>query len=59
MSAIMIAHPIGANVVAIDISDEKLCLASALGAVATVNTTQVDNVAETVIDNHCPEELAA
>jgi alcohol dehydrogenase len=48
LSAIMIGNAIGANVVAIDISDDKLRLASALGAVATVNATQVDNVVEAV-----------
>jgi alcohol dehydrogenase len=50
LSAIMIANAIGANVVAIDISEEKLRLASALGAVATVNAAQVGNVVETVIE---------
>jgi alcohol dehydrogenase len=50
LSAIMIANAIGANVVAIDISDEKLRLANALGAVATVNATHVANVAETVME---------
>jgi len=50
LSAIMIANAIGANVVAIDISDEKLALAKALGAVATVNATQVANVVEAVTE---------
>lgn len=50
LSAIMIANAIGANVVAIDISDEKLRLAGTLGAVATVNAAQVANVAEAVIE---------
>jgi alcohol dehydrogenase len=50
LSAIMIANAVGANVVAIDISEEKLRLAGALGAVATVNATQVANVAEAVIE---------
>jgi alcohol dehydrogenase len=45
----MIASAVGANVVAIDISDEALRLASALGAVATVNATHVADVAEAVI----------
>jgi alcohol dehydrogenase len=49
LSAIMIANALGANVVAIDISDEKLHLAGALGAVATVNATQVASVPEAVI----------
>ena len=50
LSAIMIANAIGANVVAIDISDEKLRLASDLGAVATVNAAQVANVVEAVVE---------
>ncbi|MDT4870858.1 L-threonine 3-dehydrogenase [compost metagenome] len=48
LSAIMIANAIGANVVAIDIADDKLGLARSLGAVATVNATQVADVAEAV-----------
>ena len=50
LSAIMIANAIGANVVAIDISEEALRLAGALGAVATVNAAQVASVAEAVIE---------
>lgn len=50
LSAIMIANAVGANVVAIDISDEKLALAKALGAVATVNATKVANVVEAVTE---------
>ena len=50
LSAIMIANAIGAHVVAIDISEEKLKLARALGAVATVNAATVTNVAEAVIE---------
>jgi alcohol dehydrogenase len=50
LSAIMIANAVGANVIAIDISDDKLQLARALGAVATVNATQVANVVEAVRD---------
>ena len=50
LSAIMIANALGANVVAIDISDDALRLAKALGAVATVNAAQVANVAEAVIE---------
>lgn len=48
LSAIMIANAVGANVVAVDISDEKLALAKALGAVATVNATAVPSVVEAV-----------
>lgn len=50
LSAIMIASALGANVVAIDISAEKLQLASAMGAVATLDATQVADVAEAVIE---------
>ena len=50
LSAIMIANAIGANVIAIDISEEKLKLARALGAVATVNATRVDSVIDAVIE---------
>ncbi|KAA0012243.1 zinc-dependent alcohol dehydrogenase family protein [Billgrantia pellis] len=50
LSAIMIANAVGANVVAVDISAEKLQLAHELGAVATVNATDVADVAEAVIE---------
>ena len=48
LSAIMIADAIGAHVVAIDIDDEKLNLASSVGADELVNANQVDSVAESV-----------
>ncbi|GAB4090104.1 zinc-dependent alcohol dehydrogenase family protein [Hydrogenophaga soli] len=48
LSAIMIANAVGANVIAIDIADDKLALARAVGAVATVNATQVADVAQAV-----------
>lgn len=50
LSAIMIANAMGANVVAIDISDDALRLAKSLGAVAAVNARRVANVAEAVIE---------
>nr|WP_294863269.1 zinc-dependent alcohol dehydrogenase family protein [uncultured Pseudogulbenkiania sp.] len=50
LSAIMIANAIGANVIAIDISEDKLDLARSLGAVATVNATKVANVVEAVLE---------
>ena len=50
LSAIMIASALGANVVAIDISEGALRMAGALGAVVTVNASQVANVAEAVIE---------
>ncbi len=48
LSAIMIANAIGANVVAIDISDSALELARSLGAVATVNASRESDVVEAV-----------
>ena len=50
LSAIMIANALGANVVAVDIADDKLALAKELGAVATVNASSVADVAEAVIE---------
>jgi alcohol dehydrogenase len=50
LSAIMIAQAVGANVVAIDISEDKLAMARAMGAVATVNATKVANVVEAVME---------
>jgi alcohol dehydrogenase len=44
----MIANSIGANVVAIDISDQALNLARSLGAAATINASRVPNVIEAV-----------
>lgn len=48
LSAIMIANSIGANVVAIDISEDKLKLARAVGAVATINASQTADVVAAV-----------
>ncbi|MEO0406557.1 MAG: zinc-dependent alcohol dehydrogenase family protein [Cyanobacteria bacterium P01_A01_bin.135] len=50
LSAIMIANAIGANVIAIDIADDKLALAKELGAVATFNANAVADVPEAVIE---------
>lgn len=44
LSAIMIADALGANVVAIDISDEKLSFARSLGAQASINAANEDVV---------------
>ena len=44
LSAIMIASAAGANVIAVDNSDEKLRLATSLGAVATLNASHTENV---------------
>lgn len=50
LSAVMIANAVGANVIAIDIDDEKLALAKELGAVATINGASVADVPEAVIE---------
>jgi alcohol dehydrogenase len=48
LSAIMIASAIGANVIAIDLTDEKLDFARKLGAVATINAASTQNVVRAV-----------
>ena len=50
LSAIMIGNAIGANVIAVDISEEKLAFAKTVGAMATVNATKVANVAEAIYE---------
>ena len=50
LSAVMIANAVGANVIAVDIDDEKLALAQTLGAVATINGAAVADVPEAVIE---------
>jgi alcohol dehydrogenase len=49
LSAVHIASALGANVVAVDISEEKLALARRLGAVATVNASSVLSVVDAVV----------
>jgi alcohol dehydrogenase len=46
LSAIMIAHALGAQVIAVDINDETLDFAKELGAMATINATQTTNIVE-------------
>ena len=48
LSAIMIANAMGASVVAIDITEEKLELARSVGAIATLNATESKDVVEDV-----------
>ena len=50
LSAIMIANALGANVIAVDIADQKLELARSVGAVATVNASKAANVVEAVME---------
>lgn len=50
LSAIMIASALGANVAAVDITDEKLDFARSVGAAAVVNARQVEKVVTAVRD---------
>jgi len=50
LSAIMIASAVGARVVAVDISDDKLALAREFGADAVVNATRVEDIVGAVKD---------
>lgn len=50
LSAIMIAAALGANVIAVDVADEKLALALQLRASATINACSVASVAEAIRD---------
>ncbi len=44
LSAVQIATALGANVIAVDVGDDKLALAKELGAVATVNASTTEPV---------------
>ena len=48
LSAVHIASAIGANVVAVDLADEKLAKAEELGATETINGTETGNVPGTI-----------
>lgn len=50
LSAIMIASALGAHVIAVDLSDEKLAKALQIGAVAEVNAQSTENVAEVLCE---------
>ncbi|MDQ0512136.1 zinc-dependent alcohol dehydrogenase family protein [Ancylobacter amanitiformis] len=50
LSAIMIAASLGANVVAVDISDDKLAFAREMGAQVVINAARVGDVAAAVMD---------
>ena len=50
LSAIMIATALGANVIAVEIAEEKLARARQLGAAATINASSVTNVPVAVRD---------
>ena len=50
LSAVMIAHALGAKVIAIDIDDEVLALAKGLGAAITMNAKESANVVGAIHD---------
>jgi len=50
LSAIMIANALGANVIGGDINEEKQAFARSIGAVATVNAAEVEQVAAAVLE---------
>ncbi|HUT34119.1 MAG TPA: zinc-dependent alcohol dehydrogenase family protein [Planctomycetota bacterium] len=50
LSAIMIAAALGANVVGVDIREDKLRFAESIGAARTVNASEVQDVAQAVVD---------
>jgi alcohol dehydrogenase len=50
LSAIMISRALGAHVIAIDIAEDKLELARALGASATLNARAIADVPKAVLD---------
>jgi D-arabinose 1-dehydrogenase-like Zn-dependent alcohol dehydrogenase len=50
LSAVNVANALGANVVAVDLADEKLAMAEEMGAVTTINAEAVDDVPDAVHD---------
>lgn len=50
LSAVHIADALGGNVIAVDLHDEKLEMAAELGAEASVNVTEVDDVPAAIRD---------
>ena len=50
LSAVMIATALGANVIAIDVSDAALALASEMGAVATIDSRNVADIGANVLE---------
>jgi alcohol dehydrogenase len=50
LSAAMVGHAIGAQVVAIDVRDEPLALAKSLGAEGVINASNTEDVAQAVLD---------
>ncbi len=50
LSAVMIASAIGANVIAVDLADDKLALARQIGAAVTINASQTKDVVSAIHD---------
>jgi alcohol dehydrogenase len=50
LSAVMIARALGANVIAVDVVDEKLALAREAGAAHTINAAAIPDVPEAIRD---------
>lgn len=50
LAAVMIAHALGAQVVAVDIKDDSLKMAAELGAQHTLNPRQINQVAQAIRD---------
>lgn len=50
LSAIMIAHAMGAQVIAIDISNEKLAFAQSIGAQVTLNANEIADIPVAIKD---------
>lgn len=50
LSAIMIANAIGANVIGIDIDDDKLEFAKSIGATAVINSTKSKDLIQEILD---------
>ena len=48
LSAVMIASALGANVIAVDLQDDKLALAKQVGAAVAINASQVASVPEAI-----------
>jgi alcohol dehydrogenase len=48
LSAVHVASALGGNVIAVDIVEEKLDLATELGAVETINSTEVQDVSQEI-----------
>jgi alcohol dehydrogenase len=50
LSAVMIASALGANVLAVDINEQKLDIARSIGATAAINADGVEDVAAMILD---------